>query len=258
VPAPGASLTFRSFGLTLEVHSEDPSLLRRIALVLPPGWRDSPGERPSARFTVTRDGRIRCDGREAPDADPLIALERELRHHVALHAPDHVFIHAGVVAVGDAAIVIPGPTFTGKTTLVARLVDEGATYYSDEYAAVDAAGMIHPYPRPISLREPDGRRGVLRHVPCARIGTEPIPAGVTVITWYRSGARWDPRTVTPGEGALALLANVVPARSRPESSLAAVCALAAAGPVLIGARGEAAAATTPLLRVARRRTSPLG
>ena len=50
--------------------------------------------------------------------------------------PDPVF--PTIVTWGRGrAIVIPGRTFSGKSTLVAELVRAGATYYSDEYAVED-------------------------------------------------------------------------------------------------------------------------
>ena len=77
--------------------------------------------------------------------------------YIALHAPNHVFVHAGVVGVEDRAIVLPGRSFAGKTTLVAALVKAGAEYWSDEYAVLDADGLVHPYPKPLSVRINDTR-----------------------------------------------------------------------------------------------------
>ena len=65
--------------------------------------------------------------------------------HVANYAPDRVFVHAGVVAWRGRALVLPGTSFAGKTTLVAELVRAGAIYYSDEYAVLDEQGRVHPY-----------------------------------------------------------------------------------------------------------------
>ena len=82
----------------------------------------------------------------------LAMLDSELRGHVADHATDGFFIHAGVVAHRGRGIVIPGDSFSGKTTLVAELVRAGAGYYSDEFAVIDAEGLVHPYARPLSFR----------------------------------------------------------------------------------------------------------
>ena len=64
-----------------------------------------------------------------------------------------MFVHAGVVAVDGRALLLPGGSFTGKTTLVAALLRAGAQYGSDEYAVLDEAGLVLPaYPRPLSIR----------------------------------------------------------------------------------------------------------
>ena len=79
-------------------------------------------------------------------------LESRIHHYVAASTQAAVFVHAGVVAWGGRAIVIPGPSHSGKSTLVAALVSQGATYYSDEYAVIDLEGRIHAFPREIRLR----------------------------------------------------------------------------------------------------------
>jgi len=80
------------------------------------------------------------------------AFETDLQLYVAEMAPRRLFVHAGVVGWRGQAIIIPGRTFTGKTTLVAALVKAGATYYSDEYAVLDVRGRVHPYARPLGIR----------------------------------------------------------------------------------------------------------
>ena len=178
----------------------------RLPLVLPPGWHRLHGSEVDVRFGLMRDGAITRDGAEVACTGgdrtvTLAALASALRDHVALHAPAHVFIHAGVVCVGDAAIVIPGSSFSGKTTLVAELVRAGAMYYSDEYAVVDAEGMIHAYPQPLSLRLPGSERvGVPVRLPDSQIGTEPVHAGLIVVTRYQDGVKWRPAGCAPGQG----------------------------------------------------------
>src|SRR5207237_2668254 len=75
-----------------------------------------------------------------------------LRLTVAEFAKSRVFIHAGVVGWKGKAIVIPGKSFHGKTTLTAELVKRGALYYSDEYAVLSEEGMVYPFPKTLSMR----------------------------------------------------------------------------------------------------------
>ena len=73
--------------------------------------------------------------------------------YVAEFSTPHLMMHAGVVAWKGKAIVLPGTSHAGKTTLVTALVEAGATYYSDEYAVLDAKGHVSPYARRLSLRD---------------------------------------------------------------------------------------------------------
>jgi hypothetical protein len=243
---------FESFGLAAEVLSDDRELFDCLPIVLPPGWRPPNGTPTAARFGLMRDGTITLDGAEVVRTDgdrsaTLVVLGSTVREHLALYAPAHVFIHAGVVCAGGLAIVIPGSSRSGKTTLVAELVRAGATYYSDEYTVVDVDGMIHAYPKPLSIRFDPNRRGVPVPVSDARIGTEPIRAGLIVVTSYEEGAAWRPVACTQGEGALALLQHTVAARSSPGRALAAARQLTRDARVIAGARGEASLAAQALL-----------
>jgi hypothetical protein len=238
-------LVFESFGAVAEVVCEDRELFDRLAQVLPPGWRASSGE-PVARFGLTGDRMVTLDGDEffhnqVGREQPLLRLGSVMRHHLALHATAYAFIHAGVVSVDGAAIVIPGASHSGKTTLVAELVRAGALYCSDEYAVVDSAGMIHPYAKPLSIRaEPDDGLGVPVAVAAAQTVVAPIRTRLIVVTDHQAGASWSPTTCSRAEGAFALLGNTVAARPRPAQSLAAVSALSREALVVSGTRGEAA------------------
>lgn len=237
------SLRFEAFGLIAEVDADDEDLLGQIREVLPPGWGPAQGE-PSVRFGLTRERQISIDGarasRPGDEFSALIRLGSTIRLHVATHAPGHVFIHAGVVAIGDRGIVIPGVSRTGKTTLVGALLRAGARYYSDEYAVVDPTGLIEPFAKPLSIRPVDGGDlGNPTAVPEQQIATEPVRAGVIVLTKYLAGACWEPVTQTPAEGAIALLQNAVCAQLRPAAAMDAVAQLCRDAIVLAGDRGDA-------------------
>jgi hypothetical protein len=249
----GGRLSFEAFGYAFEVLSHDPTLIERIGEVLPPGWRPLASGPVKARYEVTRDGRITLDGEEVlkPGAgvDPLRPLASAIHHQLAQHAPAHVFIHAGVVAVGNRAIVIPGSSMSGKSTLVDELVRAGATYFSDEYAVVDRDGMIWPYPKALSLRFDWNTRSV--RAPFAvsegQIIRRPARAALIVVTRYEEGASWRPQRLTSGQGALTLLEHTVSARSRPREAIAAACRLAVGARTVAGPRGEAGPVARRLL-----------
>lgn len=171
----------------------------------------------------------------------LLAFESDIELLIALEARDRVFVHAGVVGWQGRAIVIPGRSFSGKTTLVAALIRAGADYYSDECAVFDPHGRVHPYPRQLFIREQDGSRHNYRpeELGAPGTGTEPLPVGLIVVTNYRPEAVWRPRLLSPGEAALALLANTACARTRPGFALKTFRQVTRRALTLKGERGGA-------------------
>lgn len=61
-------------------------------------------------------------------------------------------LHAAVVSRGTSAVVVPGRSGRGKTTLAACLLARGWDYVSDEALALGwSDSQIHAYPRPLAL-----------------------------------------------------------------------------------------------------------
>jgi hypothetical protein len=264
-----AGIAVLAHGVRLGVRVTGPEAMEGVASALPPGWSaarspevdhlfslvvgGSNGDRERVRRLNLLYRGIRRVARSREQEEVFESLKTELRHSVAEFAPRRVFVHAGVVAWRGQAIVVPGRTFTGKTTLVAELVRAGATYYSDEYAALDGRGRVHPFVTPLSIR--DGfRRG--REVPPEIFGgtrgSRPIPLGAVVMTEYRPGATWRARRRSEGEGALALLGNTVAPRRRPDRAMAALGSAVPGALVLAGPRGEAAESAAGILSAADR------
>ena len=183
----------------------------------------------------------------------LSTLDAQLRLHIATKAPDRIFVHAGVVACDGRAIVIPGQSFSGKTTLVKALIEAGATYYSDEYAVLDEDGRVHPYARRLSIRAggtaPGAGSREDRHASDlgASVADAPADVAVVVCTRYDPGGAWKPRSISPGRGVAVLLTNTVPAQERPQQSLRAVTRAVRSAIVLEGERGEAVPTAALLL-----------
>src|SRR5918997_1140655 len=151
-----AEVVLSAFGVTVQVVVEEAQLLPSVLAVLPPGWQHGDPADVVARFELAANGDLVRDGTPAGIAAGLGGLDSGLRAVVALHARDRVFIHAGVVARGGRALILPGSSLSGKTTLVAALVRSGAAYYSDEFAVLDAEGRVHPYPKRLAMRKQDG------------------------------------------------------------------------------------------------------
>jgi hypothetical protein len=250
-------------GVPVRISTNSESVWARLGALLPPGWVEHADdtavdpEREIPHFTLmSEDGLeylVRRDETFLARSSLEIALhvfDARLRGYIALHSPDRVFVHAGVVGHRGRAIVIPGASFSGKTTLVAELVRAGAAYYSDEYAVLDEQGLVHPYPKPLSIR---ARPGVGTHHAVESLGgaagTDPLPIGLIVVSQYRRDATWEPRQLTQGEAVLALFENTIPAQDRPEETMTALRqAVDGSGVVaLAGERGDAAEMIPQLL-----------
>jgi serine kinase of HPr protein (carbohydrate metabolism regulator) len=250
-------LAFRSYGVRIGIRVNGMGLIPQLTSALPPGWKPSKSPIVDRLYSIIAGGessqpRIRLLNLVYANAtriarvrdfeETVRALETDLQLHVAEMSPRRVFVHAGVVALGGKAIVIPGRSFSGKTTLVAELVKAGATYYSDEYAVLDESGRVHAYARPLSIREGgrlDGPTRVEVESLGGKRGAKPLDVGLVLITEYHQGARWRPRRLSPGEGVVALLANTVPARRRPAEALATFQKVVSAATVFKSARGDA-------------------
>lgn len=249
-------LSFISYGVRVGVRVNDRRVLRQIKERLPPGWkRASPlivdhlyslvAGTPKTDSSVQRlslaYANIERIARSRNFADVLDAFEAHLQLAVAEYAPRRVFVHAGVVSWKGKAILIPGLSHSGKSTLVSQLIRAGAIYYSDEYAVVDERGRVHSYPRLLGMRTPGSFES--KKVPAkdfgGSTGSKPLSVGLVISTKYKPGARWRPRKISQGQGVLELLANTVSARSRPELALTALPRAIRSARLLKGVRGEA-------------------
>ncbi len=176
------------------------------------------------------------------------ALELDLRMYVATRAQRRIFIHAGVVGWKGWALVLPGPSMSGKSRLVAALVQAGAQFFSDELAVLDARGRVHAYPAPLSLRENIVGLAAGRLPAETTAAIAPLPVGIVAVTRYREGADWRPRALSPGQGGLALFANTIPARRRPAAALGAIQRVVSQASIMGGARGEADTTAAAILQ----------
>ena len=165
----------------------------------------------------------------------------DLELWVAERARNRVFVHAGCVAVEGNAILLPGRSMSGKSTLVAALVRAGGDYYSDEYAVLDSKGLVRPYPRLLAIRPYDGVGA--RRVPIeelgGRVGRGPARVKLIAVLRFDSEAVWQPEPLTRVPAVLRLLDNTVAARSRPRAVLSALEGATLDVHALEGTRGDA-------------------
>lgn len=137
----GARLFLKAYGVRIEIRCNEPSVLHAARKYLPSDWvtptlRDvdriysfsAPTQRTHASGHLNllyADDLVlaRCTTME----DLLERLESDVRLTVADRALNRVFVHAGVVGWKGKAILIPGRSLSGKSSLVAELGRKGAT-----------------------------------------------------------------------------------------------------------------------------------
>jgi hypothetical protein len=177
-------------------------------------------------------------------------VESEIRLTVAEYAVSRVFLHAGVVGWKGKAIVIPGSSFSGKTSMVAALIKKGALYYSDEYAVLDEKGYVHPFPKMLSLR---GITDEYKQVDCTaeslggKVGYEPLPIGMVLITKYdptynliqNDTNGFKPEVLSGGRALLEILLQTIPVRINPKFTLQVLNKIVNDAIIAKSKRGEA-------------------
>ena len=258
-------IAIRSYGVKVGIRVNDSSSLERIKKLLPPGWKPATSPVVERLFSVFFGGvaskpnlrrySLLYSGLERlvrtfDDEELYPTLESNLRIRIAEAAPRRLFVHAGAVGWKGQAIIIPGRSFSGKTTLVAELIRAGATYYSDEYAVLDSQGRVHPYLKPLSIRE-NGKQDQTDYSVeelGGKAGKKPLPVGIVVISDYKKGARWRPQELSAGRGALELLAHSISARNQPGVALSTLNKVASGATVLKSKRGEARQVVESILK----------
>ena len=260
-----AGFSFRAYGLKIGFRVNRQGLDSQLKALLPPGWSPSearvvdhlyslrlgiPAGHPVVgQFHLAYSGSVQV-ARSLDLEETLESLASDLRLLVAATAKTGVFVHAGVVGWKGRAILIPGRSWSGKSTLTEALVRAGATYYSDEYAILDARGRVHPFATPLSIR-PEGP-GRARKTPVGEIGgtagRRALPVGLVISTRYDPQARWRPKTLTAGETALVLLDNTVAARRLGGTTFGVFKRLTSTAIGLRGPRGDATITADAILQ----------
>lgn len=124
---------------------------------------------------------------------PLICEMVVTRVHPLLSqaCPEYTFVRADTVqAPSGQGILLGGWTFTGKTRAAQKLMEAGASRWSEHYAVLDDTGALLPYP---SANKPK----------------EGLKVGALMGLAYRPESPWLVNTSTPGQGAMQLMPLVV-------------------------------------------------
>jgi hypothetical protein len=235
-----AALELELLGVPVRLEADEPELAARLALCYAPARRARVGAAPlGARLERAPPGyRVAVDTRaerSEPDATAAVrALNHELLQALMQRCRAHYFVHAAVVAWHGRALVLPGLSRAGKSTLALALVLEGAGYLSDELLCYTRAGRAEPLPRALKLRDecvayfPElaGRfagAGEGRFVPFEALRADvlaaPAPPGAIVVPRWSPEAHDRPQAITRGEALLALAAASLNFGAHREASL---------------------------------------
>jgi hypothetical protein len=195
----------------------------------------------NGKYRVSADGRLfqlDVPARSVPDYVVRMLLLAELdANRGQLH------LHGGLVALGDAGVLVSGRSGAGKTTLVTALVRAGFDYVTDERVAVDVDRRLAVgFPKPVSLvpgsfplfpeldpRETGVGQATEREwqVPASGIGPGAVrseaPVRVLVIVEHQDGAALGVERLHPVSAAAELLTDS-PDRGRFGPSSTAVAA----------------------------------
>lgn len=224
--------SFESYKVKIGIRSDNPEVIElfkdRLPLLIPTGFTEIGFSEAEYIFSIRWAGKGKKVLVYKNDEEihrfslkdwKIDLVESQIRMTVAEFAEEFVFLHAGAVSYKDKAIIIPARSFSGKTTLVAELASRGLEYYSDEYAVIDKNGMLHPYPKQLSMRgiiddhqqldidveEYGGKKGV-----------KPIKIGLILVSKFIKGAKFKPQILSSGEGIIESISNSVSIRQNPE------------------------------------------
>lgn len=251
-------IKFQAYGVKIGVRAERKVYLKRVfqrlEKVFPNGLETVDEREIEYRFFIKSKKKggyelFRNDEKMTEGADRenfFDSAETIIRLTVAEFAVGKVFLHAGVVGWKGKAIVIPGQSFAGKSTLVAELVKKGALYYSDEYAVLDEEGNVEPFPKWLSLRGIIDRWTQL-DCPVESIGglagTETLPVGIVLIAKFdekkKNPKYWKPQKLTRGKGIMEILPHTLPITNKPEFVLKVLDKMTSRAIIIKTIRGSA-------------------
>lgn len=162
------------------------------------------------------------------------ALIEDIRTGVALHA--------GAVRWNGKAILVAGPSGSGKSSMIAWLMDRGFQYLTDEVAVLDAAGMLSGMPRALvvkpgaaekitclpafeeALSVQSGSHTIIRPRETG-FGTGESPCGLIIFPTFDSSATVSVTPLNAAQTAMKLVECNLNARNLPDGGFRAITGL---------------------------------
>lgn len=251
-----------AFGVVVKITSPDREIFEQCSATLPGYWLRAGDDRPDVCFDIEEplnepEGKRYFLFRENGDllggaineTQVRRRLTRRMDYYLGSYARDCAFLHAGIVCHEGRAILLPGLSHAGKSTLTASLVRAGAQYISDDIAVIDRNGQAYFLSRAINLREDVARALDLpssAHMEQLCEGTVPVGA-IMLLNYRKNEAVLDMHPLSKGETILRLIANSMNGRHEPETMICCCAAAVSQAICYEGVRGEAETAAPLIL-----------
>ena len=214
----------------------DPAAARLIAEAFPGGPAGAPGQVrhqltitcPSPNHLVIRNGSVVLyDGADLVDGG--LALLNTATELLAGACGDGLVFHAACIGWGDRAVLVPGGSGMGKTTLTGWLLRRGALFVSDEIVHVDTEGRASSFPRALVFkganRTSTSPAFVRAHVLGAATAAGPLTIAAILCVERRDRCAFALEPLSRGEAALRLMSALVNAENLEGNALRAVADL---------------------------------
>jgi hypothetical protein len=160
-----------------------------------------------------------------------------------------VALHAGAIRWNGKAVLVAGPSGSGKSSMIAWLMDRGFEYLTDEVAVLDSAGMLCGMPRALVVKPgaaekiaclpafegapsvQSGSHTILRPANTA-FGTGESPCGLIVFPTFDSSATVSVTPLDAAQTAMKLVECNLNARNLPDGGFRAITALSRKAPAV--------------------------
>ncbi len=260
-------LDLEVLGTPIAFCSDEPDWIQLLGQLWDP-FRASHKSNGAARFELSTEPPGRSvrfpGGRRIVGSDPWPLLNEVCNEisRTAVSTRRHLALHAGMVAKGDAGVLLLGPAGAGKTTLTLALVDQGWIYGSDDLAPIDAiTGRILPFPKPVSVKDPERwRRPIWPDAPAmlpppsgpfmvppkvlGKTVPSPVKPGLMVFPGFTPGSEPRCQELSPAQAAASSARNIHPPQPLDRRALRVISRLCAGAPgvrVTYGSRPAALA-----------------
>ena len=152
-----------SEGDEFRIEVEDADLRTELVRVLDPLSNPDPRPGPGLLYRITHtpfgfDLEVNGHPLTTETSGPvtLRTLLSDLNAAPLPHVTGAVVLHAGAVEISGGAVVMPGASNSGKSTLVAQLLERGHAYLSDEAVPIESETLrVRPFPKSLCIDRGD-------------------------------------------------------------------------------------------------------